>query len=435
MTDARIVIFTRRDAIPEGFVRKIEDAGGELVFALDEIGVAVVRDLSVEAFKALEASADVLSIAPDVLLPVSVPYLEAAVLDEPRGRGRGDARGRGKKEQDLEADPASEPFFPFLYGIRQIKADLAIAAGFTGEGATIGIIDTGIYYLHPDLDDNFLFGLNFFAPFCGFDPGALPSTCDPLDPIDDNGHGSHVSGTVAAEANGEGVIGVAPDAKLIAAKVCGRTIGCPTSSILAGIVFAATQGVDAMNISIGGFRFLFGGAGQALSFTAFLRATNFAHSQGSLIVNSAGNNGIDLDRLNGSIKRIMGEAANVMVVSALGPFEEAGNISGNVYTNTGNSIVDVAAPGGSFPPLEALILSTWSPLSPDLPGALYVFGAGTSFAAPHATGAAAQVVGRFGSMNPSRIRTHINQTADDLGPPGNDPLYGKGRVNVFAAIQ
>jgi subtilisin family serine protease len=326
-------------------------------------------------------------------------------------------------------EPALEPLFPLQWGLRMINADDAIRAGFTGKGALIGIIDTGIYYDHPDLAPNYVGGRNFFAPYCAEDPASLPSTCDPNDPIDDNGHGSHVAGIVAAAANQIGVIGVAPDAKLIAAKVCGRTVGCPIGAMIAGMLYAADQGVDAMNISIGGFGDQRGGDAE---WVALKRAANYVHARGSLVVNSAGNNGIDLNEIPGFIKRLF-EQGNMLVVSAVGPDAEAASIFGEVYTNTGGQ-VDVAAPGGSYPPLEALVVSAWSPLSPDLPGALWAFAAGTSMAAPHATGTAAQIVGAYGHLPPSRISAIIRNTATDLGKPGHDPLYGQGVVNVAADV-
>ncbi|MBA2566016.1 MAG: S8 family serine peptidase, partial [Gemmatimonadetes bacterium] len=105
-----------------------------------------------------------------------------------------------------------------------------------------------------------------------------------------------------------------------------------------------------------------------------------------------------------------------------------------IYTNSGD-IVDLSAPGGTFPPLGSLILSTWSPLSFDLP-ANFVFTAGTSMAAPHVAGAAAQLVGKNGSyVSPRTLRTILEESAEDLGPRGDDDVYGHGLVNVWEALQ
>ena len=112
------------------------------------------------------------------------------------------------------------------------------SAGNTGEGIRIGVIDTGIDYTHPDLDANYAGGYDFYNN-------------DP-DPFDDHGHGTHVSGTLAAEANGVGVVGVAPDADLYAYKVLGADGSGDYSFMIAALEQAVLDGVDVVNMSLGG---------------------------------------------------------------------------------------------------------------------------------------------------------------------------------------
>lgn len=414
---ATVVTFAG-NAVPAGFAAAVQSAGGRVIFTLPQIGTAVVRGVSAAALAQISRQHGVSASSGDRIALLPRPRLGA--LPAP------------------SAEPALEPFFPLQWGIRMVQADVAMRAGYTGAGARIGIADTGIFYTHPDLAANYVTGRNFFAPFCAADTLALPSTCDPNNPLDDNGHGTHVAGIVAADDNRLGVIGVAPDARLYAAKVCGRTVGCPTSAIIAGIVYLTDLGVDAINLSLGGFGDVTDPDSRA-DHVALKRAASYAHGRGTLIVHASGNDGIDLQRLNGRYKNVLGETGHVLEVSAVGPDSlpaYAPDTSGApvVYTNTGNK-VDVAAPGGSFPPVTAMIASTYSPLSPDLPGALYAFSIGTSMAAPHATGAAAVVIDRFGDLSPSQLQSRITRAAVDLGKRGEDPIYGKGLLNVWNAVR
>jgi subtilisin family serine protease len=432
VTDAKIVSFRRSQGTPAEFRRSVERAGGQVVFELPEIGVAVIRDLPQADLDELARSPEVLAVEEDHILPLPAPDAPPLEAAAPAPEGL----------------PIAEPLFPLQWNIRQVGADRVIEAGHTGAGARVVVIDSGIFYPHPDLAPNFRGGVNFFAPFCAFDPLALPSTCDPNDPLDDNGHGSHVAGIVAAARNGVGVIGVAPNAGLYAAKVCGRLIGCPTSSLIAGLVYAANIQADAANLSIGGYLCLrehtqaFPLCDPALNprlsgriFEALQRAERFASRRRVLIVNSAGNDGVDLDETERSVRRIFGEGNNTVTVAALGPDGKAGHIDGIVYTNSGD-IVDLSAPGGSFAGFaEDFVPSAWSPLSPELPGALFAFALGTSMAAPHVTGAAALLVEKFGHGDPQELRSRLQRSADLTGSgPSHHPVYGHGRLQIPTAL-
>ena len=122
-------------------------------------------------------------------------------------------------------------------------------------------------------------------------------------------------------------------------------------------------------------------------------------------------------------------------ITALGPDGGAGHIGGVVYTNTGR-IVDLSAPGGSFDgAAEDLVPGAWSPLSPDLPGALFAFALGTSMAAPHVTGAAALLFEEFGHGDPEEIRSRLQRSADLTGSgPSHHPLFGRGRLQIPTAL-
>src|SRR5437764_1003403 len=180
---------------------------------------------------------------------------------------------------------------------------------------------------------------------------------------------------------------------------------------------------------------------------AFERAVNYAFRKGALLVTVPFNDGADLDH-NGDLVRLPCEAANAICVAGTGPTGAAGvngpwqNVDAPAwYTAFGRSAVSVAAPAGAGPPPT---VNVWLPCTttpsqtagrPDcLAGMAITHSRGTSFAAPHVAGLAALLVAQLGHGNPALIRARILQSADDLGEPGTDPYYGKGRINVARAL-
>ena len=434
------------NAVPSDFAAKVASIGGEVIFAHSGVGVAAVSGLDDARAAQLAARADVQAVDADAYTTLEQPA-DATV-----------------ETADVIPDSPTAPtaafFFARQWNMRAISAPAAWAAGALGASTTrVGILDTGIDYLHPDLYGRV--DLNASRSFLNAAENARVQTLYPgANPIADlNYHGTHVAATVAS--NGIAAAGVTSKVTLVGLKVCapgtaanGYNATCPTSGTLSAILYASDIGLDVINMSLGSyFQRVQASArgGNGPSFLATInRVINYANRKGTLVVVSAGNSAIDLDH-DGNGYASYCSAAGVVCVSATGPTAQ-GSTNGpwtNVdalayYSNYGRSSISVAAPGGNasavwaacsgftiYPPLAGCKSRFYNPTTGAWSAAVVGL-AGTSMAAPHVTGTAALIAGQVGH-NPSQIEARLQQTADDLGQPGTDAAYGKGRINLAHA--
>lgn len=281
------------------------------------------------------------------------------------------------------------------WGVTRIGAASVHTNGIRGTGVRVAVIDTGIDYTHPDLAANYAGGVDFVN--------------NDADPIDDNRHGTHVAGTIAARDDDVGVVGVAPEARVYGLKVLGADGSGSFSDVIAALQWAVDNGLEITNNSYG--------SSQDPG-TTVKAAFDTAAAAGLLHVAAAGNNG-----------NCLGTGDNVLFparydsVIAVAATDQAD--SSPCFSSTGPS-VELAAPGVA---INSTVL-----------GGAYEALSGTSMASPHVAGTAALVVGAGvtdtngnGHVN-DEVRQILDSTAQDLGAAGRDTWYGFGLVDAAAAV-
>ena len=420
-----------------------------------DLGFAVVSGLSSEGVARLASKPEISSVEPDVEFA-----LERASGTQPLESG------------DVGIESATAPqtavLFRAQWNLRAVAADAAWAHGVLGSSTvSVAILDTGIDYRWPDLVGRVDLARSIslrpdedarlaFAVARGWFPAGLH-------PITDlNTHGSVVATIVASNSNL--IAGVTTRTTVFGVKVCTMFDTCSTLAILNGIIYAVDHGADVINMSLGGAFLKSANPGFV---SVINRVFNYAKQNGTLIVVAAGNSGADLDA-NPDVYFTYCDSPHVICVSATGP-TAAASLFGPFqnpdafapYSNFGNAI-SVSAPGGGFiddhhpnvwvagpcsqtwlawhqpprpapgAPLPPPVID--GPICPTSGGLQFVQGAGTSFSSPHVAGVAAAVIATTGRGSPSQVRAILEKSSDDLGKPGADPFYGKGRLNAARAV-
>lgn len=293
------------------------------------------------------------------------------------------------------------------WGIRYIGSDMVHSQGIVGTGVKVAVLDTGIDYNHEDLNDNYKGGTGFVQDPNG---NVNPSNFDDSY----NSHGTHVAGIIAAENNGVGVIGVAPNAGIYALKVLDGTGSGQASWIIAGIQWAVDNNMNIATMSIQ-LRECTADCppGYNEGLQSMHDAVDKAYNSGLLLVAAGGNT-------YGGPVRYPAAYNSVIAVTAINDTYQKAS-----FSPIGPEI-ELAAPG-------VAIYSTVN--------GGYGYLSGTSMAAPHVTGVAAlimstnfQDINGDGIKNNSDVRIILQNTARDIGDQGKDNIYGYGIVDASMAI-
>ncbi|MEM8679131.1 MAG: S8 family serine peptidase, partial [Planctomycetota bacterium] len=295
---------------------------------------------------------------------------------------------------DDGAFPPIEPLpeVPYFGGVNEwnlntIQAPEAWAAGTTGEGITVAVVDTGVDFRHVDLASNIWTNTNEIAgdgidnDGNGFvdDVRGWNFADNNAQVSDTQGHGTHVAGTIAAAANGRGATGVAPDATIMPVRVLGDDGAGSSSDVAAGIRYAVENGAHIINLSLGG----------GFSF-AVQSALNYALANDVLVVAAAGNESA------AHASYPAAHSANFTNVISVGAHDRQGNRAS--FSNLpGSGVVQVDAPGvGIYSTLVGGGFGTMS---------------GTSMAAPHVAGLAALALSSQPTLTASELRIRLVEGA------------------------
>lgn len=333
----------------------------------------------------------------DVVAIRVTPGQEASVIQ--RLQARSDVEFVEPNYRAYAQEFPSDLDYASQWGLPKIELTTAWDVTRGNSDVVVAVIDTGIDLQHPDLNCATSTGQSKLVSGWNFVDNSN-------NPDDNNGHGSHVAGIIAAcTDNAAGVAGVAPDIRLLPLKALNDSGNGAYADVADAIIYAANNGAKIVNLSLGG----------ASSSSTLAAAVQYAYSRGVLVVAASGNAGQPT---------IYYPAAYTQAV-AVGSTTPSDTRS--YFSNYGDGL-DVVAPGSN-------IIST----VPVPPGTSYqdygyAYKSGTSMASPHVAGLAALIWSVAPDLTHDEVRAAILSTTDDLGSQGFDPDYGYGRINALKAL-
>lgn len=461
-TDSTYIVLYRDGASSADAATTVSGAGGTVVANYSQIGVVIARS--------------------------SDPNFAATVQQNGNVGGAARTDGFATKVSDVMSSsgpvdapvpaPGSDNLSGLQWDMNQINAPQAHAVSGGSRAVVVGDIDTGLDFTHPDLAPNVDFADSASCI------GGVANT-NPAAWMDDNGHGTHTAGTIAAAKNGIGIVGVAPNVKLAGIKAGDADGFFFPEAVVCAFMWAGTHHINITNNSYFADPWLFNcrnDAGQRAIWVAERRAIQFAQSNGTLVVAAEGNQADDLSHptvdatspdngtpvtrdITNACAVVPVEVPGVVGVTATGNLREK-----SFYSSYGVSTTDVAAPGGdSILQLTAAapngrVLSTYPASLINTcvrkvfdGAATYCYLQGTSMASPHAAGVAAlleSVTGKTAGALAAALQQATNSIpcpgdtsayaffpAVDGGAPqacqggaGHNGWYGSGEVDALKAV-
>ena len=417
-TSTYLIVY-KLGASTSGAAKAVAAAGGQLVTTYAPIGVVVARSSNANFASAMRAVKGVEG--------ASATTSFATHLD-------GDTSDT--TTVDTSNGVSSDSLSGLQWDMDQINAPAAHAISKGSRDVLVADIDTGLDYTHPDLAANVDDAASVNCVSGVPDPGKVAA-------MDDNGHGTHTAGTIAAAANGIGIVGVAPNVRIAGVKAGDAAGYFFPEAVVCAFMWVGVHGATITNNSYFADPWLFNcknDAEQRAIWTAEQRALKYAQNKGVLFVAAEGNQADDLSHPTQDatspddttpVLRDVSNACAVMPVEAPGVVgvSATGNLhKKSFYSSYGISTVDVAAPGGDSvlqrtpAAPNGRVLSTWpaSLMAACLParrvvdasGATYCYQQGTSMASPHAAGVAALIA----SVTGKRAGALSAALQDDVNP-------------------
>ena len=462
-----LVVF-KAQALPANAAASITAAGGTVVQSYPQIGVVIARSSSSTFRSSVMRNGAIRGAA-----------ATAAFATHVSGGVGNQSRATSSVVNTPVSD--SDPLSPLQWDMGQIHTPEAHAITGGSPSVVVGDIDTGLDYTHPDLAVN-VDAADSVNCVSGVPvPGSVAA-------MDDNGHGTHTAGTIAAAANGIGIVGVAPNVKIAGIKAGNADGFFFPEAVVCAFMWAGTHHIPVTNNSYFADPYLFNcknDPAQRAIWDAEQRAILFAESKGTVVVAAEGNEADDIahptqdvtspDDTTPIVRTVHNDCAvvPVEVQGVVGVTADGNLLQKSFYSSYGVGKADVTAPGGdSILQVTAAapngrVLSTW-PASlfnfclrkvVDASGATYCYAQGTSMASPHVAGVAALIESQ-GVRARGAVVAALENTADPIACPtpavlaeysffpsvsngapqhcsggtGYNSWYGHGQVNALSAI-
>ena len=429
-------------------VRKVEQAieaaGGTVVQSYPQIGVVIAQSTNPDFRTDVRAGRngrEVQSVGATRTAAVSEGPVGTAAKATAGATSQSAAAKGVNGLDEVEAAPVPDPREKDQWDMVQIKADQAHQVTDGSRRVLVGINDSGVDDLHPDLAPNFDAADSVNCIDNGV-PDTTPGAWRPTT----SSHGTHVAGTVAAARNGVGIVGVAPGVRIASAKVVNDDGFIYPEYSICGFIWAAEHHMDVTNHSYFIDPWTYwcdDNADQGAVQESVSRAVDFATKRGSLAVAAAGNANYDLANKtteSGSpndttpVTRTINNNCLDLPTELPGVITVASTTQARVrssFSNFGPGKIDVAAPGSS-------ILST-------LPGGGYGTMSGTSMASPHVAGVAALMKSTHPWWGPRDLEKALQRQADDAACPvtpdvrctgttENNAFFGEGIADSLDAV-
>jgi subtilisin family serine protease len=428
------IVLYSKSAVPSDAASRVSAAGGSVVAKYGAIGVVIARSDQSGFAAIMKRDARVSGAVATTRFGTRLSD-DVAATDESATIDPGTPA------------PGSDSLSGLQWDMDQIQAPAARAINGGSASIVVGDIDTGLDYTHPDLAPNVDDANSANCVSGAAVPGKVAA-------MDDNGHGTHTAGTIAAALNGIGMVGVAPNVRIAGIKAGNAAGFFFPEAVICSFMWVGQHHIQVTNNSYFADPWLFNcrnDAEQRAIWTAERRAIRYAQQNGDVVIAAEGNQADDLahptmdatspDDTNPVLRQIANACA---VVPTEVPGVVGVTANGNLrlksfYSSYGVGSADVVAPGGdsilqrtSAAP-NGRVLSTW-PASlltvtclparrlVDASGATYCYQQGTSMASPHAAGVAA-LIASTGVSSPGSIAARLQNTADHIACPPDLSIY------------